>query len=534
MKHKILLVAFIFLLSFSLGFSSFNANIVTGTGGNFTETDTLQTVTDRGSSTTNDLITRSIDVQGTLGISEYSGILQLNHVPAPDVTATTLSEGSGSGTLTGNRRYSITFVDEDGFESSRSINLNGNTNFNSATGVVVIDNLPVSDNPRVVARHIYNANSAIYHNRRHVVDNNIDTSVTLSTQGAVVGNYMFNAKTQGASEGYGGSIGGIITNRKGQELFRVTENGQFLLNNQRNTMIFYGKTTSVFPPYPIYILQGSNFQNNFNYGFMGFDGDTFKIGTEGRGSYSSRAVQLVSNMPGVAFNLELSRGSGHGWLNVRDGGTGVGDVRLFRLSPSTWTSSWGTNRLLSFDGTSAQSGTGGYRLLEFEWTDSATGTGLRELISMRVNGNNQFRVTSTGTADFGGAVYATDFITKSRVADFRSDSRSIDNLYNADKWLKSDGRIDYDQHYAGVSETRRIQTGSTKELQNIENCDSEKITGFCETRQEYVEIPIIEEVEIKGLSMETRVAEMEKMIWELHQETKRLQSEINTLKGVRT
>ena len=40
-----------------------------------------------------------------------------------------------------------------------------------------------------------------------------------------------------------------------------------------------------------------------------------------------------------------------------------------------------------------------------------------------------------------------------------------------------------------------------------------------------------EDVETKGLSMETRVAEMEKMIWELKEQNKFLQEQINNLTG---
>lgn len=501
--------------------------------------DTLQSVTDRGSVTTNqvtiqnDLFVDDLLAYNKIGLHKDNGVLQFNHEPAPIVSQSTFAVGSGSGSLTGTHTYVMTFVDEDGYESSRSRRI-GETSFNSGTGVVVINDLPVSDNPRVVARHIYHGTSSQYQNRRHIISNNVDTSVTLSAQGANVGNYIFNARPSSAVEGYGGAIGGIIQNRKGEELFRISEDGQFLMNNERNTFIFYGKQSSLFPHAPFYILQGDNYENNYNFGSMFWDSNILNIGTTGRGSYSPRAVRLISEQPGVNFFLQLSRGNTGGWLSLSDSGTGVGNVDFMKLDVGKWTGSWGTNRMLIFEGEFEKSGTANYDLLYFNFKDSdATATGHRNLINMRINNQNTFTVDSEGNIDTAGDIYATDFITKSRVADFTNSQRSLDRLNNAKDWLSDDGSIDYDKHYAGISRTVQREIGTEKKLQTIENCDSEHITGRCEITAEYVDVPIYEDIEIKGLSMETRVAEMEKMIWELKQENIAMRERLDQLEGVR-
>lgn len=88
---------------------------------------------------------------------------------------------------------------------------------------------------------------------------------------------------------------------------------------------------------------------------------------------------------------------------------------------------------------------------------------------LTVNGD----IGSSGGITSYGNMYARDFITFSKVADLKGSS--LDKLTLAD-WKDKDGRIVYENHYAHVL---------TKDGKH-------------------------------GLSMETRVAEMEKMIWELN------------------
>jgi len=142
-----------------------------------------------------------------------------------------------------------------------------------------------------------------------------------------------------------------------------------------------------------------------------------------------------------------------------------------------------------------------------------------------------------GNGLFSGSVTATDFITTSRVADFESSQRSLDKLSNVNEWTKSDGSLDYEKHYSFTSKIVEVVVGNTTVKKMVESCDYELINDINEKVCKNIitnDIQYIyEEIEIKGLSMETRIAEMEKMIWELKQENIAMRKRLNRLEGVR-
>ena len=352
MKHKILLATFILLLSFSLGFSSFNANIVSATGGNFTETDTFQTVTDRGATTTND-----INVQGNIE-AETIGI----GTASPDF----LLEVVGGGD---------------------SIYLDAPTGSIGALG---------------------------------------RSDIKLQTNS--------------------------------QNIFRGLDHWTNTWQNGRITTYF----------------QTGRFGGN-------------------------TAFSSLNGAPYFSLAFISRSNSGRGILFTDSGGQNAALSNYITVRQDIGSR---TDFVISYNG------------------DVGIGTE-----------SPAYELDVIGDGRFNGTVRATDFITTSRVANFSSDYRSIDQLNNVDEWRKADNSLDYDKHYAFINDTEKIKKGYNEVLVPIEICDKHK---RCIIEYEMIQEPIYEDVEIKGLSMETRVAEMEKMIWELHQETKRLQSEINTLKGVRT
>jgi hypothetical protein len=142
-----------------------------------------------------------------------------------------------------------------------------------------------------------------------------------------------------------------------------------------------------------------------------------------------------------------------------------------------------------------------------------------------------------GNGLFNGTVTATDFITTSRVADFESSQRSLDKLSNVNEWTKSDGSLDYEKHYSFTSKIVEVVVGNTTVKKMVESCDYELINDINEKVCKNIitnDIQYIyEEIEIKGLSMETRIAEMEKMIWELKQENIAMRKRLNRLEGVK-
>jgi hypothetical protein len=100
-----------------------------------------------------------------------------------------------------------------------------------------------------------------------------------------------------------------------------------------------------------------------------------------------------------------------------------------------------------------------------------------------------------GSGHFTDVVIADDFITTSKVTDIRVSS--LKHLDNIDRWLRDD-KVQHREHYAYVNQS---------------------ITDYSRPvidRNGKVTYPFT--IEIDGLSMETRVAELEGMIYELTQE----------------
>jgi len=127
-----------------------------------------------------------------------------------------------------------------------------------------------------------------------------------------------------------------------------------------------------------------------------------------------------------------------------------------------------------------------------------------------------------------GNVYAKDFITTSKVADSKDGIKALDKISNIGEWLKN-GEIQYDKHYAGVEFKKQFVKDIIITYENKERCfeyDSNiigKIEKVCETKSVKIETPVYDTQIVKGLSMETRVAEMEKMIYELNERIKVLE-----------
>lgn len=111
---------------------------------------------------------------------------------------------------------------------------------------------------------------------------------------------------------------------------------------------------------------------------------------------------------------------------------------------------------------------------------------------------SNFRIASDGThhSEFNnsgdlyvldGDVHADDFITNSKVAS--KEENALSKLDNIDEWLDSDNNIQYEKHYA------------YKETVASDDDNKDRVR--------------------KGLSMETRVAMLEKMVYELSTELKK-------------
>jgi hypothetical protein len=146
--------------------------------------------------------------------------------------------------------------------------------------------------------------------------------------------------------------------------------------------------------------------------------------------------------------------------------------------------------------------------------------------AFNVSGNSYF---GDGNIYVDGYVHANGYITNSVIADSKSGESSLKKLDNIREWIDSKGNIDYSKHYAGKEYSLNKVTGYKKELVDDLNCSFiyDKKTGElliddtgnpledCVKVSVLRDIPVIEEVTEQGLDLEVRVAEMEKMIWEL-------------------
>jgi len=159
-----------------------------------------------------------------------------------------------------------------------------------------------------------------------------------------------------------------------------------------------------------------------------------------------------------------------------------------------------------------------------------------------------------GNIKASGNVTASDFITLSKVADISDGESSLEKLSNMESWVDEKGEIQYNEHYAHVelemkriidyrteTETQEVcskdfQVVGTKEEIHPETgekmlVDIQEEVEVCETKEVEFQVPIYETYIQDGLSMETRVAEGEKMKWELLEKIKDI---LNRLTGAET
>jgi hypothetical protein len=173
------------------------------------------------------------------------------------------------------------------------------------------------------------------------------------------------------------------------------------------------------------------------------------------------------------------------------------------------------------------SGTTGTKVFQFR-PDGSIYTPNTNLILNSSTGNiySDDNITTTGY------MTATDFLTSSNVADINDGKTALDKLSNMGLWLKEDGTIDYKEHYAFVNLSKQIpdltkpQTSKIKEEVCIplEYSGEGDIQYNCSMIDKQVTTyPFSVTIQKNGLSMETRVAQMEKMIYELNEKIKVLE-----------
>ncbi|MFW6130124.1 MAG: hypothetical protein ACOC56_02995 [Atribacterota bacterium] len=158
---------------------------------------------------------------------------------------------------------------------------------------------------------------------------------------------------------------------------------------------------------------------------------------------------------------------------------------------------------------------------------------------------------NNGDVRVSGNVTASDFITNSKVADVnKGQEKGLDKLNNIKDWKDDKGNINYKNHYAHQRYNVSKQVGTRNETKEREVCEpiyeevceydeieekeicyDKEVDEECRIEEYQEEVPVYEEFEKEGLSMETRVAEMEKMIWELKNKNEDLEKENEEMKN---
>lgn len=149
--------------------------------------------------------------------------------------------------------------------------------------------------------------------------------------------------------------------------------------------------------------------------------------------------------------------------------------------------------------------------------------------------NENLYVGSDGHAVLRGNMTATGFITASNVAkdDGTSAFEQVENFKN---WTKEDDSIDYEEHYAHTTYDKPVIDHYENKTEVQEVCRIEKaVLGLgkdkeiCKEEEITTQIPIYKMEKTDGLDMEKRVAEMEKMIYELKLENEALAIRVSNL-----
>jgi len=332
-----------------------------------------------------------------------------------------------------------------------------------------------------------------------------------------------------STDSYGGTGGPfVLTPGTGGNTFLTTENG-VSTSGDAGYLIFNGQ-------------QGGQ---GHNYYVSGYNDGTYLQGGTGsslifNGGVGGRAL----------FNTGTSTGEGYGGSGGALTFTGKrgGDVSC--VSANSITGFGGNAGDISFLGSQGGTantvsdgygGSGSYILFQSGKAglgSSSDGTD-GDITFSDGYGNTILQMYGDGSMDsyFGGDIYATDFITLSKVADVKDSVSALSKLNNMSEWLYTDSKsgeikIDYNKHYAGAYKTIDSINLVQKEKVIGENCFlDEKGLEVCEDIVETYLDKVVEKKSIGYLSMETRVAEMEKMIYELKNQNELLTQQLEGITG---
>lgn len=337
------------------------------------------------------VISSNVDLENRLSIIKQG--IDFDYVTKP-IAPTLALAGLAGNVPVGTNYYYITYVTADG---ETEFGNSANITVASAANAQVNVTLPVSSDPKVIARKIYRGTSTAVAGFLATVSDNT-TTLYVDNTATVTSNLLYRTRFVGNT-----TAGNIFAD--GTKNIEIDSTGALKLASQYNSLRLSKREVATGTAQAqVVVYNTTDEENNVEYGGLSWANNVFEVGTFGRGTGALRKVRLKSSNLSVALNFDLERG-GTDWASIIDSGTSLGNTSFVRYNPTTWTASGGENRLLTL-GTVAlnNTGTGGYSLFNIDATGGTGGTGSKFFTRYTLGGSPIHTIDYQGNGYFAGNV----------------------------------------------------------------------------------------------------------------------------------
>ena len=337
------------------------------------------------------VISSNVDLENRLSIIKQG--IDFDYVTKP-IAPTLALAGLAGNVPVGTNYYYITYVTADG---ETEFGNSANITVASAANAQVNVTLPVSSDPKVIARKIYRGTSTAVAGFLATVSDNT-TTLYVDNTATVTSILQYRTRFVGNT-----TAGNIFAD--GTKNIEIDSTGALKLANPYNSFRMSKREVATGTTFPQVVLYNTtDEENNVEYGGLNWFNNVFEVGTFGRGTGALRKVRLKSSNLSVALNFDLERG-GTDWASIIDSGTSTSNTSFVRYNPTTWSASGGENRLLTL-GTVAlnNTGTGGYSLFNIDATGGTGGTGSKFFTRYTLGGSPIHTIDYQGNGYFAGKV----------------------------------------------------------------------------------------------------------------------------------
>jgi len=327
-----------------------------------------------------DLGENSLSLSARLNIDKNG--INFTYVTKP--TAPTVALAGVAGLVpVGTHWYYVTYVTADGeTDMTRTA---ASITVASAANAQVIVTIPISSDPRVIARKIYRSVASVVGGFLATVADNTTTTYTdnIATVGA---NLIWRTPT------FGNTTAGNIFSA-GSKTIEIDNVGAMRFANGASSLRMAAATNT---QGRVAIFNTADEENNAEYGGFNWLSNVFEVGTFARGAGAARKVRLKSSNVSVSMNFELERG-GTDWASIIDSGTSAGGVSFTRFNPTNWTNNGGENRVLTLGTVGLnQTSSGGYSLFNIDATGGTGGSGSKFFSRYTLGGTTIHSVNNLG------------------------------------------------------------------------------------------------------------------------------------------